>query len=103
MILFFQCEVLSEISKILLVFKFEMNWPHIQLITTFSAVWHYRDFKGSVIYAQSLCPFIGNKKLSLCMPNCYVSSLKLLVNLKMCLLEILRRLHLFHYLGNEIL
>jgi len=43
MILCFQCE---DLSKILLVSKFEMNWPNIKLIITFCALWHYRDLKG---------------------------------------------------------
>ena len=44
MILCFQCE---DLSKIFLVFKFEMNRLNIKLIIiTFCAIWHYRDLKG---------------------------------------------------------
>ena len=42
-ILCFQCE---DLSKILLVSKFETNWPDSKLIITFCAIWHYRDLKG---------------------------------------------------------
>jgi len=43
MILCFQCE---DLSKILLVSKFETDWPNIKLSITFCAIWHCRDFKG---------------------------------------------------------
>ena len=31
-----QCE---DLTKVLLVSKFEMNWPNIKLIVTFCAIW----------------------------------------------------------------
>ena len=43
MILCSQCE---DLSKTLLVSKFETNWPDIKLIITFCAIWHYQDLKG---------------------------------------------------------
>ena len=43
MILCFQCE---DLSKILVVSKFETNWPDIKLIITFCAIWQNRDLKG---------------------------------------------------------
>ena len=46
MILCFQCE---DLSKILLVSKFEMNWPNIKLIMTFCTIWHYWGFTKTVI------------------------------------------------------
>ena len=43
MILCFQCE---DLSKTLLVSKFETNWPDIKLIITFCAIWHSQGLKG---------------------------------------------------------
>jgi len=46
MILCFQCE---DLSKILLLSKFEMNWPNIKLIIAFCAIWHYQGIKVCAI------------------------------------------------------
>ena len=45
MILYLQC---VDLSKIVLVSKFEMSGPDIKfiIIITFCAIWHYRDLKG---------------------------------------------------------
>ena len=43
MILWPQCE---DLSKILLVAKFELKRPDNKLVITFCAIWHYRDLKG---------------------------------------------------------
>ena len=51
MILCFQRE---DLSKILLVAKFEMNWPNIKLIcVTFCAIWHYRALQPNQVKRTS--------------------------------------------------
>ena len=65
MILCFQFE---DLSKILFVSQFEMNWPNIKLIT-FCAIWHYLDLE-----LMNACPVVlsshRKQKLSLRILNC---------------------------------
>ena len=51
MILCFQCE---DLSKILLMSKFETKWPNINLIITFCAIGQYQCLNGWLICSRNL-------------------------------------------------
>ena len=47
MILCFQC---ADLAKIFLVSKFHTDWPNIELVIAFCAIWHYRELKDVTNY-----------------------------------------------------
>ena len=54
----------EDLSKILLVSKFETNWPNIKLIITFCTIWHYQGLKGSYMLISELKWLCYQKSLS---------------------------------------